>query len=294
MYSVNVGTIAVVGATGVLGREVVRVLKARGHDVRAVVRDVSRAQKLGADELRAADALDSGSIAHALDGATHVFSSVGASVSPEPGAGRASFLKVDVPAHRNLIAEASRAGVRRFVYVSVHASQERRDVAYFRAHAEVEDMARSSGMSWGVARPTGFFTAFAQFLDLAAKGAVPEIGNGAVRTNPIHPADLAEVCADLLQSDGDEARDLGGPETFARHRIVELAFEAVGKPVRVRRVPVWLARAASAVMRPFHPRLADLAQFIAAIHEMDVVAPPVGHRTLAEYFRERARARPRN
>jgi hypothetical protein len=57
--------------------------------------------------------------------------------------------------------------------VSVHAAQERRDVAYFGAHAKVEDMVRSSGMSWGVARPTGFFTAFAQFLDLAAKGACP-------------------------------------------------------------------------------------------------------------------------
>jgi uncharacterized protein YbjT (DUF2867 family) len=290
MESAVLGTIVVAGATGALGREVVRALRDRGNRVRALVRDVARARTLELDEVHAADALDPGSLIGAFDGATHAFSSVGASVSSQPGAGRASFLGVDVPAHRNLIAAARRAGVRRFVYVSAHTAPEKRDVAYFRAHAEVEDLLRSSGMRWGIARPTGLFTAFCEYLRLAAKGAVPELGSGTTRTNPIHPADVAEVCADLLQRDRDEARDVGGPEVLTRHQIVELAFEAVGRPVRVRRIPTAVARVASALAHPFHPRLAEIGQFLAAIHEMDVVAPPFGRRTLAAYFRERVRA----
>lgn len=288
------GTIAVVGATGSLGREVVQQLKARGHRVRMIVRDAARARALEADDVHAGDALDPASLVGAFDGATHAFSSLGASVSSDPGAGRASFLAVDVPAHRHLIAAAARAGVRRFVYVSAHTAPERRRVAYFRAHAEVEDLLRSSGLSWGVVRPTGFFTAFAEYLELAARGAVPEIGTGLARTNPIHPMDLAEVCVAMLQSERNDAREVGGPEVLTRRRIVELAFEAVGKPVRVRRIPLGVARVASVLAHPFHPRLAEIAQFLASISETDVVAPSFGSRTLAEYFRQRARARIRS
>jgi uncharacterized protein YbjT (DUF2867 family) len=285
------GTIVVAGATGTVGREVVRALKARGQRVRGLVRDMGKSKTLEADEIRAADALQAGSLVGAFDGATHAFSAVGASVSTDPRAGRASYLDVDVPAHRNLIAAASRAGVRRFVYVSAFTAPERRDVAYLRAHAEVEDLLRRSGMRYGIARPTGFFSAFAEYLDFAAKGSVPEIGNGSTRTNPIHPAELAEICADLIRSDQNETRDVGGPEVLTRHRILELAFEAVGKPVRVRRVPVGVARVASALAHPLHPRLSELGQFLAAINEMNMVAPAFGRRTLAEYFRERVRVR---
>lgn len=288
-----IGTIAVAGATGALGREVVRALQARGLRVRALVRDVAKARVLGADEVHAADALQPGSLAGAFDGATHVFSAVGASVGSDPAGGRASFLEVDLPANRHLIAAARSARVQRFVYVSAHLAPGRRDVAYLRAHAEVEDLLARSGMRHGIVRPTGFFSAFEEYLALAKRGSVPEIGGGLARTNPIHQADLAELCADLVQSDRDDVREVGGPEVFTRHQIVELAFEALGKPVRVRRVPIPVARLMSTLVHPFHPRFAEMGHLLAAINSADVVAPAFGKRTLAAYFRERARERVR-
>jgi uncharacterized protein YbjT (DUF2867 family) len=284
------GTIVVAGATGTVGREVVRVLRARGHRVRALVRDMAKSRMLEADEVRVADALQAGSLVGAFDGASHAFSSVGASVSADPRAGRTSYLNIDVPAHKSLLSAARAAGVQRFVYVSAYGAPERRDVAYLRAHADVEDLLRASGMRYGIARPTGFFSAFAEYLDFAARGAVPEIGTGHARTNPIHPAELAELCADLVIGNQNETREVGGPEVLTRRGIVELAFKTLGRPVRVRRIPVGLARVASALARPLHPRLSELGQFLAAIAEMNVVAPAFGKRTLAEYFRERIRA----
>jgi uncharacterized protein YbjT (DUF2867 family) len=282
--------ILVAGATGGLGREVVRELRARGHVVRALVRTPTRAEGLGADEVHCADALDVQALRGACEGVQRVFSCLGASVSPS-APGRRSFLAVDVPANTHLLAEARRAGVARFVYVSVFHARERLDIAFNRAHEEVVDRLRASGLDWGVVRPTGFFSALAEAVDMAERGALPELGDGLARSNPIHEADLARVCADVLAQHGPTEVDAGGPEVLTRRQMAELAFAALGRPVRLRRVPAGAARAAGWLLRPFHPRLAQMAAFVNAIHHQDLIAPVRGQRTLGDYFRERVEAR---
>lgn len=278
--------VVVAGASGSVGREVVRALAARGVRVRALSRDPKKLSDLPLAEVHLGDALDPKTLEGLFTGVDRAFSCVGASVSSDPGAGRAGFVDVDVPSNRNLIEAALRAGVRRFVYVSAAGAPEHRDVAYLRAHAEVEELLRHSGLAHAIIRPTGFFSAFEEYLALARKGAVPEIGSGQVKTNPIHPADLAEVCADAVLSEETFAREVGGPQILTRHEVVELAFAALGKPTRVRRVPPGVARVGSALVRPFHPRLGELGQFLAAISSMDIVAEQTGSRRLADHFKD--------
>src|SRR5437868_3404955 len=100
--------VLVAGASGRLGLEVVRELKARGQRVRALGRSARRLEALRglADDLCAADALRSESLAPAFEGVDRVFSCLGASVIPLPQYGRRSFSQIDTPANRNLIRAA--------------------------------------------------------------------------------------------------------------------------------------------------------------------------------------------
>src|SRR5688572_21819852 len=107
---------AVAGASGALGREVVRALRARGHRVVGIVRNLERARGVECEALRVADALCLPSLAPALTGCTRLVSCIGASVSPS-SATRAGFIETDVPTNRNLIEAARDAKLVRFVYV---------------------------------------------------------------------------------------------------------------------------------------------------------------------------------
>ena len=91
---------------------------------------------------------------------------------------------------------------------------------------------------------------------MARKGPLPEMNGGAAKTNPIHDGDLAQVCADAIEGKTGDI-DAGGPEVLTRRQIGELAFAAAGKPPRFRQIPPWLIGAASKLMKPFHPRIAD-------------------------------------
>lgn len=281
-------TVLVAGATGALGRPVVASLAARGWRVRALTRDATKAVA-GAAEVVAGDALVPSSLAGVMEGCDAVFSCLGASIDPSPARGWRSYAAVDVPANRALIAAARSAGVRRFVYVSAHHDDAmKRTLQYVAAHEAVVDTLRASGLSYGVLRPTGFFSAFGMLLDLARQGPVPLMGDGRAVTNPLHEADLAEACADAVEGVGPDEVSLGGPEVLSRRDAVDLAFAALGKPPRVVSMPAGLVRALCWPLRLVLPRTAHITEFVAHVSTHDCVAPARGTHTLAAYLRQRA------
>lgn len=284
--------ILVAGATGALGREVIRVLKARGHTVLALGRSPTKLEALKAsvDGFRVADALRAETLDGVCAGVDRVFSCMGASVIPMPQYGRRTFSQVDTPANCHLIDAAAQARVKKFVYVSVFGAERLPHMDFVRGHERVVEHLRRSGLEYAVLRPTGFFSAMEEILQVASRGLVPQFDGGAARTNPIHEADLAEVCADALY-DGIAERDVGGPEALTRREIAELAFAAVGKRGRFLPVPVSVLKMAGQGMMPFNPRVGHLFTFIADILVDDFVAPAYGTRRIGDYFFERSLAR---
>lgn len=269
----------VAGASGSVGSEVVRLAKAAGHQVGALSR--SRKPDGVADEVFT---LDATSAAPDLGGYEVVISALGAPVSvshPE----RRGYRDVDLVANRNLLLAAQQAGVRRFVYVSVHVEPGYAHTAYIRAHEEfVEDLRRSS-LSHSVIRPTGIFSAFDDFIGLARKGLATAISDGKARTNPVHAADVAELVMRDLES-GPAESSIGGPDVFTRREIAELAFRVLGKRPRIVHVPAPVFRLTAKLAAPFHPRLGDLLEFVTAVSTSDSLAPRLGRRRLEDYFRE--------
>lgn len=281
------GRVLVAGATGCLGRSLVPTLRRRGYFVRALGRDPIRLAHMAADDLVLADAFTGAGLSAACAGMDAVFSCIGASVHLSPSAGRLPFTTVDVQANTNLIQAAKHAGVPRFAYVSLVASESMRGLDYVEGHERVVRYLRQSGLDYTIIRPTGVFSAFEQMLHIAARGPMPEISGGTARSNPIDDRDLAEACAESLRIGGDEYA-IGGPDVLSRREMGALAFAALGRRERYGPVPGWAFRAAGYVSRSFQPRVGHVLAFYAALGENDLIAPSHGARTLGTYFSERA------
>src|SRR5262245_13899093 len=119
----------------------------------------------------------------------------------------------------------------------------------------------------------------AEVLRMAERGTAYAIGDGAARMNPIHGADLAGVCVDAAARDRVEV-PAGGPDVYAYRQIAGLAFDVLGKPARIRRVPARLVKAVVPVLRLVGSRYADVAAGLAALTRTDCVAPRCGTHTL--------------
>ena len=127
-------------------------------------------------------------------------------------------------------------------------------------------------------------------LDMAKKGRSFLVGKGENHFNPIHGADLAEVCVDALESEEVEI-GAGGPDTLTQREAAELAFEVLGKTPKVVVLPMWLMRGAVKLVGMLNTQFGDLFEFIVTAGEIDGVAPRVGTTTLRSYFEELAAER---
>lgn len=277
------------GASGLVGYEVLQLLHARGDTVRTVSRDEKRAERLRSftTDVRIADAAKPGALQGVCDGVELVISALGAPVSQQAKEKR-GFDDLDVAANLALIDEAKRAGVKRFVYLSVSNDVSTAATPYVAAHLKVEHALAASGLTWAAVRPTGIFGALGEFVAMARKGPLPVIGGGAAKTNPIHERDVALA---LLNASVGEPRviEVGGPEVLTRKEIAVMAFAALGKKPSLVPMPRWVMVSAGATLRIFNPRMGQFLSFVAMVTTQDCIAPMTGEARLQAYFDALAR-----
>ena len=214
----------VTGATGHVGRELVRELDARGAAFRVLVRDPARAAGLPDRAERVIGDLDRpATLAAAMGGVERLFLLV-------PGIG--------IEHTEHAVAAARAAGVRHVVYLSSYAVIGDPVPAMGRWHREREELIRASGIPATFLRPGGFMTnAFDWLPTLRAGGYVLDpVGPG--RAAPIDPADIAAVAAVTLTEDGHEGEQylLTGGETFTVAEQVQILAKATGRDIEIRAV----------------------------------------------------------
>jgi len=207
-------TILVAGASGFVGKHLVRKLHERGLRVVALARDAHRLQwvRQYIDEIRLGDVTKPQTLAGVCKGVDAVISSVGASLNMSAVGDRQTFEDVDYQGNVHLLAEAERAHVQKVVYVSVFGG-ETLHCAYTNAHERFVECLKASSARSTVVRPVGFFYINGEFLRFAKQGRGIVPGAGTWKTNPIDEADVAEICADALTSD-EAVIECGGPDTW--------------------------------------------------------------------------------
>jgi uncharacterized protein YbjT (DUF2867 family) len=274
--------ILVAGATGYLGRFVALELERRGHFVRALARSPGKLDDLrdSLDEIVQAEVTRPESLGHVCDEVDVVFSSIGITKQKD----KLTFRDVDYQGNRNLLEVAKRAGVEKFVYVSVFNGPNLLHLEIVKAHEDFVDVLKASGIDYAVLRPTGYFSDMTEFLRMASKGRVYLIGRGDNRVNPIHGADLAVSCADAVTGERKEI-DVGGPEILTYREIAELAFRSLGTRPRITSVPVWMMKLTIAATRTFSKHQGELLAFFTTAMTSDVVAPAVGTHQLEDHFK---------
>src|SRR5207249_7743463 len=143
--------ILVTGATGSIGRHLVRRLTAAGVPFKALVRRAEPGQELGCPVV-VGDFDDPGSLVSAFDGVDHLFLN---SSGAQPADGEQPMIRHQ----RAAIEAAQRAGVSKIVKVSVWGAAEGGRLAEG-AHWQIEESLKSSGIDWSILQPSGFMQNF--------------------------------------------------------------------------------------------------------------------------------------
>jgi uncharacterized protein YbjT (DUF2867 family) len=214
----------VTGATGHVGRELVRELDATGTAFRVLVRDPARAAGLPERAERVIGDLDTPTtLTPALHGVQQLFLLV-------PGIG--------IEHTEHVIAAAKAAGVRRIVYLSSYAVMGNPVPAMGRWHYQREQLIRDCGIPATFLRPCGFMTNAFDWLPTLREGGYVLDPVGPGRAAPIDPADIAAVAAVTLTEEGHEGQEylLTGGETFTVAEQVQVLAKAIGRDIEVRPV----------------------------------------------------------
>ncbi|MBT8081131.1 MAG: SDR family oxidoreductase [Gammaproteobacteria bacterium] len=275
--------VLVAGATGYLGQFVVKAFKAKGYWVRALGRSAAKLAPVEAyaDELFIGEVTDVDSLTGVCDGIDIVFSSVGITRQKDG----LTYKDVDYQANRNLLTMAEASGASKFMYVHVLNAEKLHHVAMIQAKQAFVDELKRSRLDHAVICPTGFFSDMEELLTMARSGRVYLFGDGESRINPIHGADLAEVCADALERPEGQI-DVGGPEVFTYRDIAELAFDVLAQPEKITCIPKYLVSATAGALRWLTPaKVYGPVQFMAGVMTMDVIGQAHGQRRLADHFR---------
>jgi NADH dehydrogenase len=230
----------VTGGTGFIGTKVVHALRARDHDVRALVRDRGRAKALKAwgCELVDGDVTDPESLRRAADGIEAVVHLV-AIVKGRPE----DFERVMTRGTRDLLAAAEAGGARRVVLMSaLGTSEENRDlVPYFRAKWDMEQATKASRLEHVIFRPSFVFGTDGGVLPMFMRQVrwapvTPIVGEGGARIQPIWVDDVAAFFAESVSSAAAAGRtyELGGPDAVTWNEL----YERMRRLLDVRRRPM--------------------------------------------------------
>ncbi len=204
----------ITGATGGLGRRIVRQLRSQELPVRAFVRLMSKYSELEhrGTEVFIGDLTRERDITRAIQGVQYVISTHGGATEP-----------VNYRANIDLIDAAKANGVQHFVFVSVlGADRGYEDAPVFKAKREVEKYLQNSGLSYTILRPAGFAS---NLLPLAEQfdrtGVYLLVGDPKNRSSIVSTDDLARIAiaSTTLDASRNQILPIGGPEVLQRQEV---------------------------------------------------------------------------
>ncbi|HDH01898.1 MAG TPA: NAD-dependent epimerase/dehydratase family protein [Nitrospirae bacterium] len=230
--------IFIAGATGFVGRHLIRSLSSGEYRVRCLVRSdkgVELCTSL-AFETSKGDITDRESLKGKLEGIRIVTHLVG--IIKEQG--ESTFDKVHIEGTRNLVDEAKSSNVEHFFFQSALGADLRSPFKYLKTKAEAEEIVKDSGIPYTIFRPSliigpgdGFTKSIKELLRLGP--VVPVPGDGKARFQPIFIDDWVRCFLKILDGQDfiNRLLEFGGPEHLNYNEILKIMMKEMGinKPI---------------------------------------------------------------
>ncbi len=279
----KIDKVLLAGATGYLGKYIAHELLEKEYNVKLLVRNLN---KVSFDpkkfELIQAEVTRPETLEGITGNIDIVISTIGITKQKDGY----TYMDVDYQANLNLLEEAKRSGVRKFIYVSALNGDKLKYLKMVKAKEMFVEQLKNSGLDYCIVRPNGFFSDMTEFLKMAKKGTVHFFGNGDYKINPIHGEDLARVCVNAIYK-LEKTIEIGGPEIFTHKDIARMAFQILDKkpkfkymPDGIRKLILWFTRAFTS-SKTYGP-----IEFFMTVLAMDMIAPTYGNYKLKTFFEE--------
>lgn len=213
--------VAVIGATGMLGRPVTEGLLAAGFPVRIVARNPENAKRLFQKaEVVAGDLLQPDSLLAALQGADIVYLNLSVKQTEKPG-----NFHTESDGLTHVLAAAKAAGVQRIAYLSSivmrYQGMHHFDWWVFQIKQEAVRHIKASGLAYSIFYPSCFMETLLHTQRLGPF--VLLIGRSPVKPYYIAAQDYAQQVAAALLLAGDQPQEyvIQGPEGITQHEAAE-------------------------------------------------------------------------
>lgn len=207
--------IVVIGGTGLIGKKVVALLAAQGHEV------------LAASPGTGVNALTGEGLAQALAGAQVVVD-----VANSPSFEDQAVLHFFETSGRNLAAAEKAAGVTHHVALSVVGTDKLEQSGYFRAKNAQEALIRNAGIPYTIVRSTQFLEFLGGIVQSVGQADTIKLTTASIQ--PISSDDVAQAVADAaLAAPVNGKFDIAGPERFSMNDLVQRYLQAMGDTRKV-------------------------------------------------------------
>lgn len=231
------GLVTLFGGSGFIGKYVVRALVQDGWRVRVAMRrphtglDLKVIGNVGQVQLVQANIRFPLSVERAIEGSDAVVNLV--ALLHESG--KQTFDAVHVRAAETLASACADAGIKNLVHISALGADPNSETNYARTKGEGEALIRANVSSADILRPSivfgpedNFFNQFAAMTSFSP--ALPLIGGGHTKFQPIFAGDVAEAVATCLRRGTQgETYELGGPEIYTFKDILEFILTTIDR-----------------------------------------------------------------
>ena len=230
--------ITIFGGTGFIGGHVVRRLAAHGARLRVISRDPAHGARLqpmgnvGQIVVERADLGSEAVLGQVMQGTFAVINLIGILYETR----RQTFQAIHADLPGRIARAAAAAGVQRLVQISAIGADPESASAYARSKAAGERAVREAFPQVTILRPSivvgpkdGFFNRFAAMARLSP--ALPLIGGGRTRFQPVYVGDVADAIVAALERDDALGRtyELGGPQIYSFTELMRYMLEVIGR-----------------------------------------------------------------